>query len=204
MSQLAIETFIKTPDEIIKLNKWIFENIQPYIKERILELGSGSGIFSSLLIEQGISLHLSAETKVAREKLYEKLNGSTLIKAVHNIDLLHSEFKNRYSNELEVFSTLIAVNITENNFLRQIELENAKHLLRKGGNIIIVLPSSIEFYPGLDYDLEELKRHNRKYLKLQLSGFQIMKARYFNLSAVENTSVFALPKLAVIAVARKN
>ena len=203
MSHLAIETFLQQPEEVSKLNQWIFENIQPYVKGKTMEMHSGSGVFSSLLIEQGTRLHLSDLDKPNRDRLREKFNGRHELRTVNKIDYHHHDFKQCYAPLLDIFSTVVAVNFAEQGFLSRIELDNGKLLLRKGGHLIVALPSFTALFPGLEQDLEDLKMYNRKPLKKFLGDFQILKVRYFRLEANTHPSLPAHSGLSSIVVARK-
>jgi hypothetical protein len=202
MSQLTIETFHRRPGEVMKLNLWMFENIQPYIKGRTLEATSGSGLFSSCLVEQGIPIHLNDTNNSNRQMLRERFTGSGM-KAIHSLDLLRQDFEQYYSSYLGAFSTLISLNITEFAYHEKIELDNAKRLLRKGGHLIFAAPSFTALYPGLEQDLEDLNRYNGKTLRSLLSESKILKIRYFSLEDMAENTAIIPTSLGMIVIARK-
>jgi 2-polyprenyl-3-methyl-5-hydroxy-6-metoxy-1,4-benzoquinol methylase len=205
MSQLTIETFIQLPEQIARLQQWIFENIQPYIKGRVLEVQSGVGDFSSVLVENNIPIHLSDTENINRDALERKLNDSGMIRAIHNIDLQKPDFQLEYSPMLGVFSTILAVNVNDRHFADRAIIQNAHSLLRQRGHLIMTTPSSTVLYPGTPEDLENVQLQNRARLKLLFQDFQILKTRYFNLKAdVENASVFGFVGLSTLVISRRN
>jgi SAM-dependent methyltransferase len=203
MSQLTIETFHQHPAEIFKLNEWIFDVIQPFAIGRILEMDSGSGDFSSLLIERGIPVHLSDIDKINRDKLRLRFKASSQMKSVNKVDFLRPDFEQYYSTMLNIFSTIVRLNITEHGFPTKKELENANRLLRKNGHIIVTLPSYTVLFPGLEHDVEALKRYNRRTLKVLLNEFKILKTRYFNLKSGPNTAALHPISLCAVVIAQK-
>lgn len=202
--QQKIDTFLSQPGELQRLNQWIFENIHPYIKGRTLEIGSGQTTFSSLLISHGLSLHLSDADSITRYKLRERFKENPIVKAVHHIDLHHIDFDQAYSSMAGVFSTILALNITENAFSLKKIVENVKMLLRKGGHLIIAIPSYTELFPGAEPDLKELKQLDQKPLLQLLGECQILKTRYFNIQRNGDILILNRTSISLVAVARKN
>jgi 2-polyprenyl-3-methyl-5-hydroxy-6-metoxy-1,4-benzoquinol methylase len=205
MSQFTIETFIQQPEQILRLQKWIFATIQPYLKGRVLELQSGAGTFSSLLAEQNIPHHLSETDGINRDSLDRKFQGNSMIRAIHNIDLRKPDFQSEYSRMLGVFSTIIAVNVTDHQFADKTIIENVHSLLKQRGHLIMTTPSSTVLYPGTAEDLESIQLQNRARLKLLFRDFQILKTRYFNVEiVVENVPAFRSVGLSTLVISQRN
>jgi hypothetical protein len=69
--------------------------------------------------------------------------------------------------------------------------------------LIIALPSFTVLFPGMEQDLENIKRYNRKPLKKLFCDFNIVKVRYFYLEENSHPMLATLPGLTMIVVARK-
>jgi SAM-dependent methyltransferase len=194
----------RVPEELTLLNKWMFSAIQPYIRGRILEIGSGNGELSDFFVQQGIHLHLSDENDDHCIKLREKFQGVNAIRKVHNINFLRQDFRAFYASKSEVFSTLIALNVADHNVYDKVALANSKHLLRQRGFLIFVAPAYTALYPGTPENTQDLRRFNQKRLKALLDDdFEILKTRYFNLSGNMQNRLSNHLGLSVLALARK-
>lgn len=202
-TQEIFPTFIQIPDEFSRLSKWMFEMIEPYIKGKVLEVDSGTGSISSVFAENTIPVHLSDPDKKNRDFLREKFKDIISIKEIYNIDFLRTDFEQYYSTLNGVFSTIVALNISEHGFYKQAAQQNAAKILRKNGHLIIAVPPFTAVYSDLEISPEEWKIYNRKSLKQRLSGFQILKTRYFSL--VENIPqpLSVRPGFSALVIARK-
>lgn len=86
---------IKLPEDVDKLNRWLFYASRPYITGRVLEMGSNNNGFSHLLLENNIPIHLSNEDLNICTALNEKYNGNEIVRKVHNIDFVRPGFPER-------------------------------------------------------------------------------------------------------------
>jgi len=202
-SQQTIDNFL--PNEEARFNNWIFEVVKSYIKGRTLELGSGSGDFSSIFIEHGLPIHLSDPDKSNRNYLRAKFEPSPYLKGVHDVDLLRHDFIEYHAPMIGVFSTVLCINIdfSRDNDLLKEAFVNAKSLLHRNGCLIISIPSYTEAYPGTEQNLRELKRGNRKPLGDLLGDLRVLKNRYFNFEMNEVSNNKFHKNLNLIAVTQK-
>jgi len=181
MSQLTIESFRPQSDEIARLNNWIFETIQPYIKGRVLEMNSGQGDFSLYLVEEGITVQLNASSDSNREYLQERFRDTSLVRGVHKISFLNPRMEVKYLPFQGQFSTVLALNTIENNLIFDKSIiDKAKRFLRLGGHLIIIGQAENCFYPGSELDLEVLKKYNQSSINRILNDCQILITRFFN------------------------
>jgi SAM-dependent methyltransferase len=195
---------LQLPEDAAKLNNWLFETIQPFIKGRIMEMDSGVGAMTSFFVEKGISLRLSDTSKSNRDKLREIFRGLGPIKGIYNIDYHRPDFEQIYSSVIDVFNTVIALNIIDHGFYDKAALRNAKFLLRKRGHLMVVAPAYTAMYDGFDELPENLKKYNHQGLRNFLNNdFEILKARYFILKGNSRNPVANQLGLSVLAIARK-
>jgi SAM-dependent methyltransferase len=171
--------------ETKELNRWMFETIFPYCTGRILEIGSGIGNISSEFISNGVPLTLSELDAYYCKKLHNKFDKETLIKGIHQLDLVHPSFEKAYRNLINSFDTVFALNVVEHIANDKQAIANARSLLTKSGRLIILVPAYRALYNGIDRGLEHYRRYTRKSLKLLLSdGFNIQHTQYFNLAGI--------------------
>jgi SAM-dependent methyltransferase len=168
-----------------QLNQWMFETIRPYVKGKVLEIGSGIGNISECFVLQGMSITLSDLELHYCNLLCEKFSGEPKVQGVHQIDLGHPNFERAYSSLLGSFDTVFALNVVEHIQNDQVAVANAKKLLRNGGYLIVLVPAYKALYNELDEGLEHWRRYNRKTLKSLLTkDFDIVKTQYFNLAGI--------------------
>jgi len=180
MPQLAIDSFKNIPGEENHLLNWIFENIQPYIKGRVLGINVTTNSIVPILIQHGISLHVSNSNESLRQSLFQQFQGLPAVKSIQNINFFCPEFKQLYPTHLGVFYTIISLNFTNN--YSPIEIENIKHCLRKNGRLIVVLPIEITAFPGLELEISQLRQHSKPQIIKLFSQFEVLKIRYFELT----------------------
>src|SRR5689334_7337323 len=89
-----------------RLNAWIFRIIRPYMRGRILEVGSGIGNISSQLVRHGISLTLSDYSDEYCSYLQKRFSSEPLIDAVIKINLADKNFGRTYAHLLGSFDTV--------------------------------------------------------------------------------------------------
>ena len=158
-------------------NKWIFNNIKPYIGKEILEIGGGIGNMTRFFINQ-------------------KLVVSTDI-AEYNINKLKTNFKNRKNffpvktdisqttTSLKKFSfdTIICINVLEHIKNDFDALRNMHSVLNKKGKLILVVPAFSFLYGTIDKADNHYRRYNKKTTlkKIKKAGFKIVKYFYMNI-----------------------
>jgi hypothetical protein len=203
MSQLTIESFTARPESSDRLQHWLFDNTQPYIRGRVLEVESGTSPFASILIAQGIPVHLSDSSKANRHTLRFRYKDSPLVRMVHNIDFNRPDFGEVNTRLTNAFSTIISANVTAHSFMGKDAVKHARLLLRDYGHLILVIPALTEFYPGMDADIETIRRQNRSPLRELLTGFDIRKKRFFRLEENGNDCLPGPAQLYALAIAKK-
>jgi hypothetical protein len=171
-------------------NNWVFDIISPWIKGRVLEIGSTPDSISTILIQKGIRIHLSTPDKAMREQLKARYLGLEIVRHVHSINFHRRDFDLAYPEEtVKIFDTVLALNEP----CDPITASNARCVLRKRGRLILLAPAYTAIYNGLEEDAEDWKRYNRKSInKLVTDNMEILFTRYYNLGG-----------LSVLAVASK-
>lgn len=161
-----------------KANRWIFETIEPYLGDTILDAGCGCGTITNFF--------LSRKDVVAVD-----------------IDEFHlAEFKNRYASKFNnirihkcdltdmsalnlngMFDSIVCLNTLEHIVKDELVLDNFHSILKPSGKLIISVPACKFLFNSIDVTLGHVRRYNKKELSLKLSmhGFAVEKIFYFNL-----------------------
>jgi SAM-dependent methyltransferase len=169
-----------------RLNDWMFESIQPYVKGTTLEIGSGIGNISACFVKNDLPLHVSDYSDHYCRLLQQKFASESLIRDVYQIDLATPDFDDKYSSLIGKFDTVFALNVVEHIGDDGLAIANCKKLLAAGGHLIILVPAYQLLYNGFDKELEHFRRYTRSSLKKLFldQHFKIIKSWYFNLAGI--------------------
>ena len=173
--------FVNDADDINRLSQWIFENIEPYIKGRTLELGSSRGGISSIFIKRSLPVHLCDENGANRETLRKRFGGMQAMRMIHDIDFNDPFFDQVYADSAGVFSTVIAVNVAEHGIYENRMIHRAKYFLGSGGHFMLAMPASVILFGNVGSHIDDLKQHNYKVARHFMGdNFEPLKIRHFN------------------------
>ena len=160
----------------------MFERVKPYIRGRVLEVGSGVGDLTAVCFQQGISMYLSDGNEAQRDFLKARFAGEAGLKGVIPIDLADTDFEAHYEHFLGVFDTIVALNVSSPLVESSLALSNCNKLLRRGGYFFVLFPAHAALYNGLDQGLKYWYNYNLSLINKSLFfDFDVIKARYFNI-----------------------
>lgn len=168
-----------------KLNQWFFDIIRPFCSGNILEVGSGIGNISRFFIENNLSITLSDIRTNYLEALLKRFPSFDKNKIIL-FDLVDPEFDSKYLHLFESFDTIFALNVVEHIEQDALAISNCRKLLKKGGNLIILVPAYQSLYNRFDRELEHYKRYNRTSLNelFKKEDYKILQSQYFNFAGI--------------------
>jgi 2-polyprenyl-3-methyl-5-hydroxy-6-metoxy-1,4-benzoquinol methylase len=163
-------------------NSWMYDEIKPYIKGNILEIGSGIGNISQWVLKDNHQVTLSDIRQSYCDFLTERFFQNAGVKAILNIDIVHAEFDLVYSNLFNKYDCIFALNTiehVENDFLA---ISNCLKLLKPNGHLIILAPAYNALYNRFDKELKHYRRYTKKTLEQIFSKEHttIVNTWYFN------------------------
>lgn len=169
-----------------RLNDWMFESISPFVKGRVLEIGSGIGNISECFVKNNLAITLSDYSDYYCNHLDKKFANQPLVGGIFQIDLADADFESRYNLLTGKFDTVFALNVIEHIKDDQLAIANCKKLLKPGGHLIILVPAYQTLYNGFDVELEHYRRYTRKTVtELFISQqINILQTWYFNLAGI--------------------
>jgi SAM-dependent methyltransferase len=164
-----------------RFNRWQYDQISPYLGQRICEVGSGVGNISEFLLEAGKPLVVLTDPDEHYRRTLRSLASTNVHVKVEELELPDSaqvERLRRYS-----LDTVLAMNVLEH---IQDEFGAVKcmvRLLGSAGRVIILVPALTVLYGSLDRELGHVRRYTRRSLSNVMSraGLQIERVFYFNL-----------------------
>lgn len=166
-------------------HRWIIGDVQNYLGKRVLEVGSGSGSFSKLLLETDLEFLLAIEPSGA---MFEQLKAEIgRDPSDGRVQFLNGSL-HQVSDGLAAgtFDSVLYINVLEHIEDDLAELARARPLLRQGGALIIYVPA----LPGLFGPFDKRVGHHRRYTDERLSdlvaeaGFRIISSTYRDLAGV--------------------
>jgi SAM-dependent methyltransferase len=167
-------------------NSWLYNTILPYCSGNILEIGSGIGNISNYFLQNNQTITLSDIRDNYCDVLRKKYNDNPNLQDVVKLDIVDDDFDTKYANLIGTFDSIYALNIVEHVKDDKLAIENCKKLLKKGGNLVILVPAYQSLYNQFDEELEHYRRYNQKSLnKLFIDNdLNIIHKQYFNFIGV--------------------
>ncbi|NDC76833.1 MAG: class I SAM-dependent methyltransferase [Chitinophagia bacterium] len=167
-------------------NRWMYETIRPFLASPVIEIGSGIGNISELLLHDDLTVQLTDIRTGYCKRLEERFSNASNLMAIEKMDLVDPDFESRHSADLETYRSAFALNVVEHIEDDRLALRNCHKLLQKGGRMIVLVPS----YPSLYNRFDVALGHYRRYTLSSLSsvfkdaGFRIVHKQYFNLAGI--------------------
>lgn len=178
---LGSET-LKIISKASRFNHWMYSEIKSFLKGEILEIGSGIGNISQFVVADGLPITLSDFNPDYYQWLKKKFSGSTTVKDITQINLLHPEFQKEYSLLYEKFDTVFLLNVIEHIEDDILAIKNCKYLLKQNGHLVLLAPAYNWLYCRFDRELGHYRRYTLDSMGaiLKSSGLYIHSGNYFN------------------------
>lgn len=178
----TLERFANAP----AFNQWLYSSISRHCSGRILEIGSGIGNISGLLLKDHTQVTLSDLRQVYCDKLQERFGKDTHFEGAVQMDIAEEAFEEKHASLLGSFDTVIALNVVEHIRNDVKAINNCKQLLKPGGKLIILVPAYQWLFNAFDVELGHFKRYTLKELGTMLTtaGLELAHTRYFNLAGI--------------------
>jgi SAM-dependent methyltransferase len=180
--QETLEIFAHTDH----FNRWMFENLAPFCSGHVLEIGSGIGNISNLLLEQFGKVSLSDIRRDYCDLLEERFGRRDNLEAVYQIDLGEPKPEVVFPELLGKFDSILTSNVVEHIEDDGVAIKNCYKLLKGGGRVVVLVPAYNFLYNSFDELLGHYRRYTRKTLSalLESQGFVLVDTHYFNAAGI--------------------
>ena len=160
-------------------NKWLYEQCERHLGQRILETGSGIGNITKLLMDRDEIVATDISDFYLNE-LRLSFNDYQNV-TVSKLDLLQEEAVRETANRHDI-DTVLSLNVLEHIDDDQRALRNINRLLDLGGCFVLLVPAHQALFSDIDRHLGHFRRYSRPVLRdrLEESGFEIKELRYLN------------------------
>ncbi len=163
---------------------WIYEEIKPFVKGDVLEIGSGLGSLSKILISSnGNSRIILSDIDERFVELLSRRYGNFKNVSVKNLNL---ESIDNPSNANLSIDTCIMINVLEHISDDIKVINNIYNILNKDGNLILLVPAHKYLYNVIDKSVGHIRRYDKRDIDRILKGsrFKLIKSHYFNFTAI--------------------
>lgn len=173
-------------------NRWMYDQFRDQLKGEILEIGSGIGNISQLVIEEGHSVTLSDYNQEYCDLLNKRFFQKEEVKEIVSIDLVHPDFNNKYIIYKEKFDSIFLLNVIEHIKDDLLAVKNCKYLLKKDGLLIVLAPAYSWLFSPLDDHLGHYRRYSLRSLRdlLSKNGLDILSGSHFNFVGITGWFLF--------------
>lgn len=162
-----------------KLNRWMFETIEPYCKGAVLEIGSGIGNISEFFVNKNNDISVSDLRENYRTILKSKFNLPDT--KVLDLDIVDLDFDTKSKHLLNKFDSVFSLNVVEHIKDDDLAIKNMVKLLKPGGHLVILVPAHQALYNNFDVTLEHYKRYNKNTLTRLMENYgEVISSFYFN------------------------
>jgi glycosyltransferase involved in cell wall biosynthesis len=159
-----------------RFTKWMADVIRPYVGEKVLEIGAGTGNLTVQLTPR--RLYWASDINPLYLTYLENVG---LNRPYMRVGYTDGEKGESYPKE-QKFDTVICLNVVEHLADDLAALNNIRGVLEDGGRAIVLVPCG----PWLFGTLDEVLGHHRRYTRKQLTelveraGFHLEKVLEFN------------------------
>lgn len=167
-------------DEARGYHRWILRYFLPFLGDRIIELGAGTGSFAEGLLEAHKPTQLTLYEPAINlfPSLRKRFEGRP------GVTPLHSHLDERTAPQSA--DTVVMVNVLEHIEDDSQCLRHIHRVLAPGGHLLLFVPALPALFGSLDRAFEHFRRYTKRGLRQTLdeTGFRIEQIRYFNLIGV--------------------
>jgi SAM-dependent methyltransferase len=164
----------------------IWEAFKPYMGERLVEVGAGSGSFSDLVLERASeSVSLVEPSADMYRLLRRRVERSRVASRVETYNASFRQVAEQI-RQAQRPDSIIYVNVLEHVADDATELQIVHRTLDAGGRVFIFVPALPRLYGGFDKQVGHFRRYTKPGLEglCRESGFRILESGYFDLAGV--------------------
>ena len=160
-------------------HRWILSKFEPYLGNKVAEVGAGIGTVSKLLLRSpGRSLTAFEPSPNMFPYLAERLRGETRAHAINDC------FEPRYVPD--GVESVVYTNVLEHIADDRGELAKAREALQLGGHLLVFAPAHEWLYSDFDRRIGHVRRYTKRGLVdlVQSTGFDLVKAQFFDIVGI--------------------
>jgi glycosyltransferase involved in cell wall biosynthesis len=163
-----------------RYNRWVWQRVQPFVGQRVLEAGAGNGTMTRFLY--GRELIVATDTETA---YVDRLRNAFRRRPGVVVERFDLESDDPHELAHHRFDTVLAINVLERTSDDNKALRNAHALLEDGGRVVIFVPAGPSLFGSMDRGIGHQRRYTKNELlaKLEESGFEVESIGFQNRAA---------------------
>jgi glycosyltransferase involved in cell wall biosynthesis len=176
-SEPSTFTTLRRRGRLMRYNRWIWDQMRPYVGQRVLEVGAGSGTMTRFLYGRELIVATDKETPYL-----DRLRNAFRRRPGIVVDRLDLDSDTSLDLSRYGFDTVTCINVLEHTTDDDAALRRAWQLLQPGGRVIVFVPAGKKLYGSLDRGIGHQRRYDKDELidKLQRAGFELERIAFQN------------------------
>ena len=176
-SEPATFTQLRRRGRLKRYNRWVWERLQPFIGQRVLEAGAGNGTMTRFLY--GRELIVATDREIP---YVDRLRNAFRRRPGIEVERFDLESDDAGRMKAHRFDTVTMINVLEHAADDARAIRNAYEILEPGGRVVIYVPAGASLFGSMDRGIGHQRRYEKDELvtKLRESGFEIESTGYQN------------------------
>jgi glycosyltransferase involved in cell wall biosynthesis len=170
-------TQIRRRSRLKRYNRWLWDRLQPFIGQRVLEAGAGHGAMTRFLYGRELIVAGDRETAYVDRlrNMFRRRPGIFVERVDLESDASHALAHYR-------FDTVTLINVLETAADDVAVLRRARELVAIGGRVVVFVPAGRSLYGSMDKAIGHERRYEREELvaKLQQAGLEVEHVSFQN------------------------
>ena len=160
-------------------HRWIVDEFAPFLGQHVAEVGAGVGNVSQMLLDRHIEKLAAFEPD---QRMFAELERA--LAPEPRAHAVQGFFGPEQAGA--DYDALVYVNVMEHVEHDRREMAHAFRALRPGGHLLVFVPALQWLYSPFDKKVGHYRRYTKRGLvgKAKAAGFEIAKARYFDVAGV--------------------
>ena len=169
----------------VNYHKWILREFRPFLGENIVEVGAGSGDFSTLLLDEKPKTLNLIEPSAMFERLQKNISPQSSSTEIIFHKGIFADVADGIAQRKKPDS-IIYVNVLEHVEDDLGELGLIYDALKTGGHCLIFVPALMSLYGEFDRKIGHFRRYTKPELeeKCRAAGFKIVRSNYFDFAGI--------------------
>jgi glycosyltransferase involved in cell wall biosynthesis len=170
-------TQVRRRARLKRYNRWVWDRIAPFVGQRVLEAGAGSGTMTRFMYGRDLVVAGDRETAY-----YDRLVNMFRRRPGIEVERVNLESDSVLALTRHRFDTVTCISVLEQTEDDAGALRRAFALLEPGGRIIVFAPADPSLFGSLDRGIGHYRRYSKEELvgKLQSAGFMVEHVSYQN------------------------
>jgi len=154
--------------------RWIADLCQPYLGQRVLEIGAGHGDLTTHFVAAGAQVAATDISKRCLDELEDRFEDDERVE-VRRLDLFDNDDAGGYD-------CAVLVNVLEHLPDDRAALRELRKLVRPGGHVLLYVPAFESLYSAFDRSVGHYRRYDRAKVTaaVQAAGLRVVETRYVN------------------------